>query len=347
MKTLYRIGHELSSPARQKELLGDPRWVAAGRFEDMLKASGSVKLVAKEIQVLQINVGKVCNQTCSHCHVDAGPDRRENMSSETAADIIRFLAGSKIPTLDITGGAPEMNPNFQWIVEQARALGRNVIDRCNLTILSAPGFQHLPEFLCRNKVRIIASLPCYLEENCDRQRGDGVFEKSIRGLQRLNDLGYGDDDGILKLDLVYNPVGTSLPPNQIRLETDYRRQLSERFGIRFSQLFTITNMPISRYLDDLVRQGEYMNYMNKLIDGFNGDTTEHLMCRETLSVDWKGKLFDCDFNQMLDLPIDSLHISNCDLQQLTQRTIRTGNHCFGCTAGCGSSCQGTTVNAAE
>ena len=344
--TLFRIGSELSSPKRQREILGDPQWVASGRFEAALRAHGWDRLQPAQPRILQVNLGKVCNQTCAHCHVDAGPDRRENMSRETAQSVIAFLkANPCLETLDITGGAPEMNGNFRELVIAARDLGRCVIDRCNLTILLATGFTDLPEFLAHHRVQIVASLPCYLESNCDSQRGEGVFEKSIRAIRRLNELGYGRPDSGLELNLVYNPVGTGLPPPQERLEADYHRELQARYGLVFNRLFAITNMPISRFLDDLLRQGKLAEYMNRLISSFNPSTVDKLMCRDTLSVDWRGFLYDCDFNQMLDLPVegDSIHISTCDLATLSRRSIRVANHCFGCTAGCGSSCQGSVV----
>jgi len=295
---------------------------------------------------LQVNVGKLCNQTCQHCHVDAGPDRRESMSREIAEAVIDVLARTEIPTLDITGGAPEMNPNFRWLVEEARRLGRRVIDRCNLTILLASGFTDLPEFLAEHNVEIVASLPCYLEENCDAQRGDGVFGRSIEALRRLNSLGYGKPGTGRTLTLVYNPVGPSLPPAQSELEAAYRRELKARYGIVFSQLYTITNLPISRFLDDLLSSDRYDEYMQKLIDNFNPAAVEGVMCRTTLSVDWQGRLFDCDFNQMLDLELAAgmpHNIRAFDAAMLAKRRIMTGRHCFGCTAGAGSGCQGAVV----
>ncbi len=346
LKTLNRLGNELSSPKRQLEILGDSKLVSVGLFENRLRESGYDTIRSGRLNTLQINVGKVCNQTCTHCHVDAGPDRRENMSRETAEQVIEFLRRSSVNTLDITGGAPEMNPNFRWLVEQASAMGRKVLDRCNLTILSAPGFTDLPLFLANHRVNIIASLPCYLEENCDAQRGNGVFVKSIEAIRKLNQLGYGLPDGRLELHLVYNPVGTGLPPNQQKLELEYRKQLLARYGIHFSQLFNITNMPISRYLDDLLKQGKYMEYMEKLICSFNPTTIDNLMCRSTVSVDWKGFLFDCDFNQMLDMRVDQCvpqHISQVTESDLLNRRIQTANHCFGCTSGCGSSCTGSST----
>lgn len=313
--------------------------------------AGTAAFERGEIDTLQINVGRVCNQTCSHCHVDAGPDRRESMSRKTAEQMIGFLAQSQVRTLDITGGAPEMNPHFRWIVEQASGLGRQVIDRCNLTILLANGFTDLPEFLAKHQVHIIASLPCYLEANCDKQRGQGVFGKSIEAIQRLNQLGYAQEGSSLHLDLVYNPTGLGLPPAQESLQNDYRRELFNRFHIRFNQLLTITNMPISRFLDDLLQRGEYEIYMQRLLEAFNPNTLSNLMCRHLISVDWQGFLFDCDFNQMLDLPLEvnhqRMHISELASWQAKGHPIAVGNHCYGCTAGCGSSCGGSLLPAPQ
>jgi radical SAM/Cys-rich protein len=317
--------------------------MGAGRFEDHLARLGSSGLHAESIQVLQVNVGKVCNQTCRHCHVDAGPDRRESMSRETMQLCLQAMVNGRIPTLDITGGAPEMNPHFRWLVSQAHQLGRRIIDRCNLTILLASGFTDLPEFLAAHQVAIVASLPCYGPENTDRQRGNGVFERSITALRKLNALGYGQPHTGLELTLVYNPLGPSLPPSQPTLEAAYRTELLNRFGIVFTRLFTITNMPISRFLDDLVQTGNYDRYMQKLIGAFNPAAVPGLMCRTMLSVNWDGTLSDCDFNQMLDLRLAAglpSHIRDFNRDSLAQRRIVTGQHCFGCTAGHGSSCQG-------
>ncbi len=344
--TLLRQGNPLSQPARQRQILEDRTTSPHTTFEQILREANGDSLQATSIQILQINVGKLCNQTCHHCHVDAGPDRRESMSREVAEAVIEVLAQTTIPTLDITGGAPEMNPHFRWLVQEARRLRRRVIDRCNLTILLAPGFNDLPDFLAEQQVEIVASLPCYLEENCDAQRGDGVFQRSVTALRQLNSLGYGHPGTGRTLTLVYNPVGPSLPPPQDKLESDYRRELEARYGIVFSQLFTITNMPISRFLDDLLRSGRYDEYMGKLIDSFNVAASDGVMCRTTLSVDWQGRLFDCDFNQMLDLGLASglpASIFEFDARRLTHRRIVTGRHCFGCTAGAGSSCQGAVV----
>ena len=314
------------------------------RFAEKIRETGIEKLTADTIEILQVNLGKLCNMTCEHCHVDAGPDRREIMQRD---DIDACLAAleryPQIKTIDLTGGAPEMNPHFRDIVAGAKSLGRHVIDRCNLTILLAKGFEYLPEFLAENKVEIVASLPCYIEENTDAQRGDGAYSKSIEALKQLNALGYGDESSGLTLTLVYNPVGPELPPDQVQLEADYHRELDARFGIKFNRLFTITNMPVSRYLEYLLRTGDYHAYMQKLMDAFNPAAIDGLMCRNTLSVGWDGQLFDCDFNQMLELNVNTskpMTIRDFDYDALSKREIVLGQHCFGCTAGCGSGCQG-------
>jgi radical SAM/Cys-rich protein len=345
LKTLQRAGHELASTARQREILADTSLFPAGTFDQTLTANNLSKLRTGPLQIFQVNLGKMCNQTCAHCHVDAGPERREIMTRSTAARILEFFLGANIQTLDLTGGAPELNPNFRWLVEQSTAGGRQVIDRCNLTILTAAGFTDLPEFLAAHRVQVIASLPCYLEENCDAQRGNGAFANSITAIRMLNRLGYGQTGTGLELDLVYNPVGFHLPPPQEQLESDYRRELMSRYGIRFSRLLTITNMPISRYLEQLLSAGKYSEYMSKLINAFNPEATAGLMCRNTLSVDWQGYIYDCDFNQMLDIPAFGrrTHIDQIDIARLLDREIQTANHCFGCTAGSGSSCQGSIV----
>jgi len=350
--TLLRAGHPLTDPAAQRAILNAP---GMKEFDDALAETGVAPLTATSIEVLQVNVGKLCNQTCRHCHVDAGPDRREVMSAETAIACLEMLAATKIPTLDITGGAPEMCSEFRRLVVEARRLKRRVIDRSNLTILLAPGYRDLPEFLAAHQVEIVASLPCYLAENTDRQRGDGVFDRSIEALRRLNSLGYGRLDSDLLLTLVYNPIGPSLPPPQLELEASYRRELNERYGIVFNRLYTITNMPISRFLDDLLQSGRYNEYMNKLIDAYNPRAATEVMCRSMLSVGWDGRLYDCDFNQMLDLDLSAglprtivelrtwLEEDSSALESVAARTIVTGRHCFGCTAGCGSSCTGSVL----
>lgn len=339
--TLLKQSHRLADAHEQVRVLeaGD----SLPKFNDVLRAHGLELLTAKDLRVLQVNVGKVCNQTCRHCHVDAGPDRREVMSRETMQACLDALKSFRIPVLDITGGAPELNPHFRWLISSARPLAHRIIDRCNLTILLALGFQDLPEFLAANRVEIVASLPCYLEENVDQQRGEGVFGKSVEALRRLNSLGYGKPDSGLVLNLVYNPLGPSLPPPQEKLEESYHRELKSRYGIEFNDLFAITNLPISRFLNDLIEQGQFENYVRRLVDAFNPIATEGVMCRTMLSVDWQGRLFDCDFNQMLELGVvpsfaQTIHDFNKSLG--VDRRIVTGRHCFGCTAGAGSSCQG-------
>jgi len=286
--TLLRSGNRLADPRQQVALLDEDQRTPG--FQSVLARHGCSTLQASGIKILQINVGKVCNQTCTHCHVDAGPDRTESMSVQVADACLSLLQSANISTLDITGGAPEMNPQFRRLVASARALGCRVIDRCNLTILVAAGFTDLPEFLAEQQIEIVASLPCYLEANVDKQRGDRVFQRSLEALRRLNALGYGLPDSQLKLTLVYNPTGYSLPPSQQKLEADYRRELRSRYGIEFTQLFTITNMPISRFLADLSENGQYDAYMQKLVDAFNPATIEGLMCRSMLSVDAVGNL---------------------------------------------------------
>jgi len=314
------------------------------RFTKKLAESGVSSLQSEGIEILQVNLGKMCNMTCAHCHVDAGPDRREIMQkSEIDACLEVLRKNPEIKTLDLTGGAPEMNPHFREMVVEARKLDRHVIDRCNLTILLAKGFEYLPEFLAENKVEIVASLPCYLEENTDSQRGEGAYQKSIEALKQLNQLGYGQPDSGLTLTLVYNPVGQTLPPDQKMLEEAYRKELDKRFGIQFNQLYTITNIPVSRYLEYLVRIGEFESYMTTLIDAFNPAAINGLMCRNTVSVSWDGRLYDCDFNQMLELETEGSapsSIHDFDFEKLANRKIVTNQHCFGCTAGSGSGCQG-------
>ena len=317
----------------------------APSFEEALASHRQEPLKAKSVTTLQVNVGKVCNQTCHHCHVDAGPQRTESMTKETIDQIIAVLDRTpQILTVDITGGAPEMNPNFEYLVQQCRIRNRHVIDRCNLTVFYVKGKSHLPEFLAEQGVEIIASLPCYQETNVDQQRGKGVFDRSISALQTLNNLGYGKEGTDLCLHLVYNPLGPSLPPPQHDLEEDYKVELMSRYGIQFNQLLTITNMPISRFLEDLQESGQVDSYYALLERSFNAATVEDVMCRSLISVGWDGRLSDCDFNQMLDLPLQSdspQWIGDFNLATLEQRPIVVGSHCFGCTAGAGSSCGGT------
>jgi radical SAM/Cys-rich protein len=317
---------------------------ACAPFEDRLSQIGLLPLQATGITVFQINVGKLCNQTCRHCHVDAGPDRQEQMTRETAELCIRALASTDIPTVDITGGAPELNSNFRWLVEQAKALDRHVMDRCNLSVLLLPSQADLAGFLAQHKVEIIASLPYFRPSQTNAQRGEGVFEKSIRALQRLNEFGYGRDGTGLALNLVYNPVGAYLPPKQDAIEAQFRRELLRQHGVTFNHLYTITNMPISRFLEFLVETGNYEGYMARLATAFNPAAASGVMCRSTLSVGWDGTLYDCDFNQMLDVPVGygaPAHIRDFELAHLRTRRICVGNHCYGCTAGGGSSCGGS------
>ncbi|MBL8829771.1 MAG: arsenosugar biosynthesis radical SAM protein ArsS, partial [Planctomycetaceae bacterium] len=338
MLTLLDRQEPLSDPAKQRELL--EQGCGNRRFTATLAEHGLPPLRAKSVEVLQVNLGKLCNQTCRHCHVDAGPTRREIMSDETATACLRLFEHGEIPVLDLTGGAPEMNPQFRRLVSEARRLGRRVIDRSNLTILVAAGFDDLPEFLAGHGVEIVASLPCYLAENTDTQRGRGVFDRSIKALQRLNALGYGEPRSGLVLDLMFNPIGPSLPPAVEKLESTYRNELFKRYGVRFNRLYTLTNMPISRFLDELGRSGRFEEYMQLLIGAFNPATVNGLMCRTTLSVGWDGRLYDCDFNQMLGLGLDHdlpQTVHNLNPDQLANRPIVVGQHCYGCTAGAGSS----------
>lgn len=313
------------------------------QFAQTMTDHGLAPLQAGGIHTLQLNLGRLCNMTCKHCHVDAGPQRREVMSRATAEACLMALAHSEIPTLDLTGGAPEMNPNFGLLVTEARRLGRHVIDRSNLTILTAAGFEDWPQFLAERQVEIVASLPCYFEQNVDAQRGATAFRRSVAALRRLNQLGYGQPSSGLTLTLVFNPLGPTLPPAQQSLEEAYRRELATQHGVTFSRLFTITNMPLGRFLEHLLRTGKFEKYMDTLLAAFNPAAAQGLMCRTTLSVDWQGRLYDCDFNQMLGLSIRRelpQNIREFDLRPLASRGIVTGQHCFGCTAGAGSSCQG-------
>jgi len=316
-------------------------------FDAVLARHGLGPLTRGPVTTLQVNVGKRCNQACHHCHVDAGPKRTEMMTRETVDRVLRLLEASpSVKIVDVTGGAPELNPNFALLVEAARRLGRKVIDRCNLTVLLEPGMEWLPDFFVRNRIELTCSLPCYTATNVDKQRGKGVFDKSIEALRVLNARGYGHGTG-LALNLVYNPVGPFLPPSQARLEGDYKRELGAAFGIEFDHLFTITNMPIKRFAADLARSGKEREYMSLLVNHFNPATVRGLMCRSLVSVGWEGTLYDCDFNQMLEMPMPlgaRPTIYDVDtLEGLDGHAIATASHCFGCTAGAGSSCGGETV----
>jgi len=309
-------------------------------------------LVRRRLDTLQVNVGYRCNQSCVHCHVGASPQRTEEMAGETIDLVVAVLTHRHIATLDITGGAPELNPHFRRLVGAARDLGVRVIDRCNLTILEVAGQEDLAEFLKRQQVEIVASLPCYLADNVDRQRGKGVFESSIRALQRLNVLGYGREGTGYILNLVYNPQGPSLPPPQEALEADYRRELGDKFDIEFNHLFTLANMPIQRFGSTLISKGEFSRYMELLRQAYREENLDGVMCRDLVSVDWRGYLYDCDFNQMLDLPLTGpggarRRLEDLLTDDLERNPIRVAGHCYGCAAGQGSSCGGALKEAAE
>jgi len=316
------------------------------RFSDRLSAEG-LQLRRGRPEILQINVGKLCNLTCVHCHVNAGPNRKEIMSRETIDRIIDWLVKTDIPTVDLTGGAPEMIPDFRYFIEQVKALQphRHIIDRCNLTILLERGYEDLATFLAGNEVEIIASMPCYTPENVNAQRGEGVFEGSIAALQLLNSIGYGTNPE-LPLHLIYNPVGAFLPPPQAELEVDYKRELKKHFGVVFNNLYTLTNLPIGRFASYLRRNNKLDEYMELLIQAFNPATMHGLMCRNTISIGWRGEVYDCDFNQQLGMQWNNgarIFLWDVDPKKIENREIMTGNHCFGCTAGAGSSCGGAIV----
>jgi len=294
-------------------------------------------------------MGRYCNLACIHCHVESGPTRTEMMSRATVDAVLAFLARTNIATLDITGGAPELHADFDYLVKSAVGLGRSVTDRCNLTVIFEPGKDYLPEFFARHRVELVCSLPCYSEENVDKQRGKGTFDLSIRALKIFNEIGYGKPASDLTLNLVYNPVGPHLPPPQGMLEQDYKRILRDRFGIEFNHLYCLTNMPITRYAIHLKLRGEYDRYMELLETSFNAATLDQVMCRNLVSVGWEGSIYDCDFNQMLELPIlgadgNALNIFSLSVEQLFERPITVGNHCYACTAGAGSSCGGALLS---
>jgi len=315
----------------------------------LLQQTSFPALTRKRIETLQINLGYLCNQSCLHCHVNAGPKRKELMGRETIDTILAFLDQSNIGLVDLTGGAPEMNPLFRVLVSELRRRGCRVMNRCNLTILEESGQEGLAEFLAEQGVEVTASLPCYLEDNVDRQRGNGVFASSVRGLKRLNALGYGHADSGLELNLVYNPQGPVLPPPQASLEADYKRHLYEEYGVVFNRLFTLTNMPIQRFGSTLISKGQFNDYMDLLRSAYQEENCEAVMCRNLLSIDWQGYVYDCDFNQMLGLPLRNgnaprTHIRDIIGRELDGRPIIVGDHCYGCTAGQGSSCGGSLEN---
>jgi radical SAM/Cys-rich protein len=313
-------------------------------FAEKLASLGYRELRAQDVRILQVNLGWRCNQSCKHCHLMAGPGRPEQMEKDAVDAVIDTVARFGIPVVDLTGGAPEINPHFEYLVERLSQTGAHIIDRCNLTILLEPGKEHLPEFLRQHRVELVCSLPYYQEDPVDRLRGPGVFNKSLTALRRLNDLGYGDEDSGLKLNLMFNPSGAYFPAPQQQLEDLFRRELSRRHGIRFHHLYTLLNMPIGRFQDFLTRSKNYERYMTKLVGSFNPATVPDLMCRHLISVSWEGHLYDCDFHQALSLPLEEglpQHIRDFDLAALKNRRIRLADHCYGCTAGGGSSCGGS------
>ncbi len=343
MKSLQAEQNPLASTQEQLRLLGKNKEIPL--FGHKLKEIDLFPLKPTQVEIFQINMGKMCNQVCKHCHVDAGPDRKEIMTKETLQYCLDALAKTDIPTVDLTGGAPEMNPNFRWFVEEVSKLGRKVIVRCNLTIILAnKKYNDLPEFYKKHNVEVVSSLPAVTALRTDAQRGKGVFGKSIEALQMLNDVGYGKQGTGLSLNLVYNPSGAFLPSGQEELENEFKQRLKSRFDIEFNSLFAITNIPISRFLDYLIDSGNYESYMEELVNAFNPAAAEGVMCRNTVSIGWDGYLYDCDFNQMLDLKIQKVpHIKDFDVNLLNQRDIILNQHCYGCTAGAGSSCGGETV----
>jgi radical SAM/Cys-rich protein len=348
-KSLHASKNELSSTEKQLEILSNGIFKngALPTFAEKIKQSNQFPLKPAKIEILQINVGYMCNQVCAHCHVDAGPDRKEIMTIETMQQCLDIIKSSGVHTLDLTGGAPEMNPNFRWFVEEAAKIGvQDFIVRSNLTIILANKKYHdLPAFFAKHNVHVVSSLPYYKREKTDKQRGDGVFDKSIKALQMLNAVGYGQPNGNLKLDLVYNPSGAFLPTDQMALQNDFKKSLKEDFDIDFHNLFALTNLPISRFLEYLIASDNYEDYMYALVEAYNPKAVANVMCTNTISVSWDGYLYDCDFNQMLDLKVNATdkHISQFNEERLTNRDIIISQHCYGCTAGAGSSCQGAVA----
>tara|TARA_R110002012_G_scaffold35876_3_gene101924 strand:+ start:1258 stop:2316 length:1059 start_codon:yes stop_codon:yes gene_type:complete len=349
LKSLSARKNDLSKPENQLEFLSNGVFKEGELpfFKDKIAKTDNYPLKPKKLEILQLNLGYMCNQVCSHCHVDAGPDRKEIMTKETMQQCLEVIKTTKAHTLDLTGGAPEMNPNFRWFVEEASKAGiKDFIVRSNLTIILANKKYHdLPEFFKKYNVHVVSSLPFYKKEKTDKQRGNGVFDKSIKALQMLNAVGYAQPETELKLDLVYNPSGAFLPTNQQALEQDFKTALKEDFNIDFDNLFAITNLPISRFLEFLIASENYEDYMYALVEAYNPAAVESVMCTNTISVSWDGWLYDCDFNQMLELKVDSKvqHISDYNEDLLNNREIRISQHCYGCTAGAGSSCQGTVA----
>lgn len=349
IKSLHNRQSELANSLKQLEILSNGIFQNGDlpKFKDKIAETGQFPLTAKKLEILQINVGYMCNQVCEHCHVDAGPDRKEIMTRETMLQCLEVIKNTGAHTLDLTGGAPEMNPDFRWFVEEASKIGvKDFIVRSNLTIIrSNKKYHDLPEFFRKHNIHVISSMPHWTKGKTDKQRGDGVFDKSISALKALNSVGFGMPDSGLRLDLVYNPSGAFLPGNQTSMEKDFKSALIDEFGIHFNNLFTITNLPISRFLDYLIASENYEDYMYALVEAYNPATVKNVMCINTLSVSWDGFLYDCDFNQMLNLPVNSKvkHISEYNESLLEGRKIMISQHCYGCTAGAGSSCQGSVT----
>ena len=345
-QSLQKRQATLADPERQWEILEDNQSIGIEKFTDKLARIGLDPLTSTGVEIFQINVGKMCNQVCAHCHVDAGPDRKEIMTRETMEECLAAIANSDVHTVDLTGGAPEMNPEFRWFVEQLSALGKKVIVRCNLTIIVAnKKYYDLPEFFKTHHVEVVSSLPYFSAKRTDAQRGEGVFEKSIRALKMLNEVGYGKSGTGLTLNLVYNPSGAFLPDDQADLELQFKKKLKDGYDVEFNELFAITNLPVSRFLEYLVRSEQYEEYMEELANAFNPVAAAKVMCRNTISVSWDGYLYDCDFNQMLELKLqgNAQHVRNWNMEELSRRNILLSQHCYGCTAGAGSSCGGTVA----
>jgi len=347
--SLSARSHELSDPKEQLRIVNQhtPKLCILPKFGDKLKENDLFPLKPTQIEILQINLGYMCNMTCKHCHVDAGPDRKEMMSRENLEYCIQAIEKADIKTIDLTGGAPEMHPDFQWFVEKISRADRKIIVRSNLTILvTNPKYRAFPEFFKKHNVEVTCSLPFYNKFTTDKQRGFGTYDRSIEALKILNSIGYGMPETGLELNLVYNPAGAFLPASQASLEVDFKRNLGEKHGISFNNLFTITNLPISRYLEYLLMSDNLEEYMEKLVEAYNPTAAMNVMCRNTISVSWDGTLYDCDFNQMLELPLEadsSTHIQDFDEESLMKREIIINQHCYGCTAGAGSSCGGATT----
>ncbi|WP_372755374.1 arsenosugar biosynthesis radical SAM (seleno)protein ArsS [Mariniflexile sp.] len=349
IKSLHKRESDLANSKRQLEILSNGIFQkgALPTFKEKISETNQFPLKAKKLEILQINVGYMCNQVCTHCHVDAGPDRKEIMTRSTMQQCLDIIKTTGAHTLDLTGGAPEMNPDFRWFVEEASKVGiKDFIVRSNLTIITANKKYHdLPEFFKKHNVHVVSSMPHWTRGKTDKQRGNGVFDASIKALKMLNDVGYGKPESSLRLDLVYNPSGAFLPSNQKSMEKDFKKALLEEFNIHFHNLFAITNLPISRFLDYLIASENYEDYMYALVDAFNPTAVSNVMCTNTLSISWDGFLYDCDFNQMLELPVNSKakHVSEFNETLLNGRDIVISQHCYGCTAGAGSSCQGSVI----